>query len=169
MFIVIKANGSETKTNYVVGMGRYLLATVLRPRIIEILFRKEKHEVTFSTLQDNLMSNKMPINASTIKPDVFFRFTGARKAAVLPTPVKIEQWHHQPRANCRRCNRDIQPTLAQILNGYVGTMMEMIRRYNNIFGAIEDEWKSTSRRNDCRRLATTQLFEKNAYDKSCEA
>jgi hypothetical protein len=89
-FMVIKANGSERKTNSAVGIGRYLSQKAMRPEKIETLLRKEKHGATFATLEDNPVSNEMLIDARTMKSDAFFRFTVAARADVLPTPAKIQ-------------------------------------------------------------------------------
>jgi hypothetical protein len=88
-FMVIKVNMSEKKTNSVVGIGCYLTQKVVRARKIEILLKKEKHGATFATLEDNLLSKKMLIDATTMKSDAFFRFTIAVEADILPTPATI--------------------------------------------------------------------------------
>jgi hypothetical protein len=70
-FTVIKANGSEKKTNSAVDIGHYLTQEVVRPRKIETLLRNEQHETTFATMEDNLISNKMLTDARTMKSDAF--------------------------------------------------------------------------------------------------
>jgi hypothetical protein len=90
-FMVIKANELEKKTNSAVGIGCYLTQKVVRPRTIEILLRKEKHGATFTTLEDNLVSNKMPTDPRTMKPDEFFQFTVAARTDILPTQANIQQ------------------------------------------------------------------------------
>jgi hypothetical protein len=89
-FIVIKANGSEKKTNCAVDICRYLTQKAIQLRKIETLLRKEKHGATFTTLEDNLVSNKMFTDAKTMKSDAFFRFIVAARADVLPTLANIQ-------------------------------------------------------------------------------
>jgi hypothetical protein len=90
VFMVIKANGTEKKINYAVGISRYLTQKVVRPRKIEALLRKDKHEATFATPEDNLLSNTMLINASTMKSDAFFRLTVVARTDRLPIPANIQ-------------------------------------------------------------------------------
>jgi hypothetical protein len=75
-------------------------------------------------------------DARTTNSDAFFRFIVAAKAAVLPTPVNLQQLSHQPRTNCQRYNRDLQPTLTPILNDCAGNMMETTRRYDKVVGVV---------------------------------
>jgi hypothetical protein len=82
--MVIKANGSERKTNSAVGIGAYLAQKVVRPLKIEISLRREKHAATFATLEDNLISNKILIDPRTMKSDASFRFTVAARAVFYP-------------------------------------------------------------------------------------
>jgi hypothetical protein len=98
--MVIKADESEKKTNSAIGISRYLTQKIMRPRKTETLLKKEKHKITFATLEDNLVSNKILTDAKTMKSNAFFRFTVAARADVLPTPANIQQWYHQPRINC---------------------------------------------------------------------
>jgi hypothetical protein len=135
-FMVIDAHGSEKKTNYAVGIGRYLTQTVVPRQNIETLLRKEKRGATFVTLEDNLVSNTMLIDTRTIKSEAFFRLTIAARANLLPTPANIQQWYHQQRINCQRYNRDLQLTLAHELNGCIGNMTEMTRRHNKIVDIV---------------------------------
>jgi hypothetical protein len=93
-FMVIKAKGSEKKTNSAIGIGRYITPKVVPPRKIEILLRKEKHGETFTTLEDNLISNKRLTDPRTMKSDAFFRFTIAATADFLLIPANIQQWYH---------------------------------------------------------------------------
>jgi hypothetical protein len=78
----------------------------------------------------------MLIDARTLKSDAFFRFTVTAKADVLPAPANIQQWNHQPRTNCQTCNKDVQPTLAERLNGCVGNMTEMTKGHNKVVGNV---------------------------------
>jgi hypothetical protein len=75
-------------------------------------------------------------DARTMKSDTFFRFTVAARRYTLPTLANIQQWQHESRTNCQKCNRDLQPTLAQRLNGCARNMTEMTRRHNKIVDVI---------------------------------
>jgi hypothetical protein len=103
---------------------------------IEILPRKEKHGATFAKLEDNLVSDKMLTNARTMKSDAFLRFTVAAKADILSRPANIPQWYHQPRTNCQRCNRDLQPILSHRLDGHLANMTEMTRRHKKVVDVV---------------------------------
>jgi hypothetical protein len=121
----------------------------VRPRKIDTILRKEKYEATFATLEGNIESNEMVIETRTVKSDLVFRLTIAARADALPTLANIQQWYHPPRTNCQKCNRNLQPTFAHILNGCVGNMTEMTRRHNKVIGvirkAIEECMKEKSR------------------------
>jgi hypothetical protein len=130
--MVIKAHGSEKKANSAVGIDRYLTEEVVRLQKIKILLRNEKHRAIFAALEENLGSNEMLTDAKTMTSHTFFRFTIAARADVLPIPTKVQQRYHQPKTNRQRCNRDLQPILADILNGCVRNMMAITRRHNKV-------------------------------------
>jgi hypothetical protein len=78
----------------------------------------------------------MLTDARTIKSNAFFRFTVIAKADVLSTPTNIQQQRYQSRTNWQKGSRNLQPTLAHILNGRVGNMTEMTRCHNKVVGVI---------------------------------
>jgi hypothetical protein len=134
--MVISTNELEKKTDSAVGIGHYLTQKVVRPRMFKRLLEKEKHEATFATLENNLISNGILTDAKTTKSNAFFRFTVAARADLLPTPANVEQWYQRPKLPCLRCGGDVQPTLAHILNGFQGNFAEMTRRHNKVVKII---------------------------------
>jgi hypothetical protein len=126
----------QRKTNSVIGIGRYLIQKVVRPRKMDILRGKEKHRAIFAILEDDLVSNKMLIDANTVKSEAFFRFIIVARADVFPTPANIQKRYHQPRTNCQRCNKDLQPTFTGILNSCAANPTEMTKRHNKVVGIV---------------------------------
>jgi hypothetical protein len=135
-FIVIKGNEPEKKRNAAVAISRYLTQKIMRSWKIDTLLRKEKYKAIFATLKHNLASNKMLSHEKIIKSDAFVRLTVAARADVLPRLANTQQWYHQFRTKCQKCNRDLQPRLAQIMNDCVRSMTQMTRHHNKVGGVI---------------------------------
>jgi hypothetical protein len=104
--------------------------------IFKALLEKEKHGATFTTLENNLISNRTLIDVKNPRPNAVFRFTPAARADLLPTPANVEQWYRKPRTSCQRCGRDAMPTLAHILNGCQGNFKEMTKRHNRVVEVV---------------------------------
>jgi hypothetical protein len=102
---VIKANGSDKKIDAAVGIGRYVAQKVVRQLKFEKLTSRQKRGATFATLENNLMSIKMPMDAKTTRSDAFFRFTVVARADVFPTPSAVEQWYQRPNTMCQRYDK----------------------------------------------------------------
>jgi hypothetical protein len=141
--LVIKANGSEKKTDAVIGIGRYLTQKVVKSQKFEKLLRKEKHGATFVTLENDIGSSKILTDANITRSDAFFRFMVAERANVLPIPANIEQWYQRPKTMCRRYDKHTKPMLAHILNDCPANCTEMTRHHNKVVDvmrrAIEEQ------------------------------
>jgi hypothetical protein len=83
-WLVFRADGLEKKTNSAVGIDRYLTEKVLRLRSFRKLLDKENHGPTFALLEDNLVSNRILIDARTTRSDAFFRFVVAQRLMFSP-------------------------------------------------------------------------------------
>jgi hypothetical protein len=92
-FAVIKAKRPEKKMHSAVGIGRYVIQIVARPRKIETLLRKEKHGTTFARLKHNLVSKKMLTDVRPMKSDSFFRSTITARADFASTLANIQQYY----------------------------------------------------------------------------
>jgi hypothetical protein len=144
--LVIKSNGSEKETHATVGIGRYLTQKTGSPQKFEKLMSQEKQGVTFATLENSIVSNKMLTDAKTIRSDAFFRLTVAARAGFLPAPANTEQYQRL-RTIFERYDKHKVSTLAHIRNGYQANSTEITRRHNKVFDvmrrAIEEQLKST--------------------------
>jgi hypothetical protein len=127
--LVIKPKSSS-------NIGRFLTQKIIRPVLAQQMMNHQLKGASFHTLENNHCSNKFLRNNFSRRSDAFFRFAVAARADSLPTPSNIQKWYHLPEEHCHRCNSDLKPTRAHILNKCEPNFRYMTDRHNRLVRCV---------------------------------
>jgi hypothetical protein len=90
--MVVKTEGSELQISSAVGIGRFLTQKVIRPSRYNKLIEHKVHGATYTTLNENNVSNSMLTDIYTRNSDAFFQFDVVGRLDCLPTPANLRRW-----------------------------------------------------------------------------
>jgi hypothetical protein len=158
--VIVKSGELEHQTKSAIGIGRFLTQRVIRPRLYEKLIAHATHGATYTTLEDNPLSNKMLIDRKAHRSDAFFRFTVAGRADCLPTPANIERWYGKEPTTCHHCDKGHRASLAHILNACTSNYQEMTQRHNRLSDVVRKaiiDYRTTPRTSDIHENTNVKL------------